>query len=76
MGTLSDRNNPQYNSDLLQFPKDALAMKMKTTPYMEVGVGIDNILTVLRVDYVWRLTYRNNPGVDHSGVRVSLHFNF
>lgn len=75
MGTLSDRNNPKDNLDLLKFPKDALAMKMKTTPYMEVGVGIDNILTVLRVDYVWRLTYRDNPGVDRSGVRVSLHFN-
>ena len=75
MGTLSDRNNPKYNVNILEFPKDAIAMKMKTTPYMEVGVGIDNILTVLRVDYVWRLTYRNNPGVDHSGVRVSLHFN-
>ena len=75
MGTLSDRNNPKYNSELLKFPSEALAMKMKTTPYMEVGVGIDNILTVLRVDYVWRLTYRDNPGVDHSGIRVSLHFN-
>ena len=75
MGTLSNRNNPEYNPDLLRFPKEALAMKMKTTPYMEVGVGIDNILTVLRVDYVWRLTYRDNPGVDHSGIRVSLHFN-
>ena len=75
MGTLSKKNDPRFNEDLLRFPKDALAMKMKTTPYMEVGVGIDNILTVLRVDYVWRLTYRDNPGVDHSGVRVSLHFN-
>ena len=75
MGTLSKRNNPAYNSDLLKFPEEALAMKMKTTPYMEVGVGIDNILTVLRVDYVWRLTYRDNPGVDKSGVRISLHFN-
>ena len=75
MGTLSNRNNPKYNDELLKFPSDALAMKMKTTPYMEVGVGIDNILTVLRVDYVWRLTYRDNPGVDHSGIRVSLHFN-
>ena len=75
MGTLSNKNNPRYNKNILEFPVEAHAAKMKTTPYMEVGVGIDNILTVLRVDYVWRLTYRDVPGVDHSGVRISLHFN-
>lgn len=74
MGTLSNKNNPKYNHNLLEFPAVSKAMKMSSTPYMEVGVGIDNILTVLRVDYVWRLTYRNTPGVDKSGVRVSFHF--
>ena len=74
MGTLSDRNNPKFNSELLEFPPDAHAMKMRSMPYMEIGAGIDNILSVLRVDYVWRLSYRNTPGVDHSGLRVSLHF--
>ena len=74
MGDLSDKNNPKYNSNLLVFPTDSHSMKMRKTPYMEIGVGIDNILSVLRVDYVWRLTYRDTPGVDHSGVRVSFHF--
>lgn len=74
MGTLSDRNNPALNGDILAFPSYAHAMKMKKTPYMEIGAGIDNIFSVLRVDYVWRLTYRDTPGVDHSGIRVSLHF--
>ncbi|MCH5228397.1 MAG: carboxypeptidase-like regulatory domain-containing protein [Muribaculaceae bacterium] len=74
VGSLSNKNNPKYNDDLLKFPDFALARKMKKTPYMEVGVGIDNIFSVLRVDYVWRLTYRDNPGVDKSGVRISLHF--
>ena len=45
-------------------------------PYMEIGVGLDNVLTFLRIDYVWRLTYRDLPGVDKSGLRVSLHFSF
>lgn len=74
MGGLSEKNNPRNNPEILSFPSDCIAMKMKKTPYMELGVGIDNILSVLRVDYVWRLTYRDNPGVDHSGVRISLHF--
>lgn len=73
-GTLSHRNMPKYNPELLEFPPEAHSMKMRSTPYMEIGAGIDNILTVLRVDYVWRLTYRNTPGVDKSGLRVSLHF--
>lgn len=74
MGGLSDKNNPLMNQNILAFPVDAQAMKMKSTPYMEIGAGIDNILSVLRVDYVWRLTYRDTPGVDRSGLRVSLHF--
>ena len=45
-------------------------------PYMEAGVGLDNIFTILRVDYVWRLTYREGAGADRHGVRVQLHFNF
>ena len=76
MGSLSDRNNPEKNSDIYQFPVDAHPRMMSSTPYMEIGAGLDNILTFLRVDYVWRLTYRDTPGCDKSGVRVSLHFSF
>ena len=49
---------------------------MTNTPYMEVGVGIDNIFRILRLDYVWRLTYRSVPGVDKGGLRLALHFSF
>lgn len=76
LGGLSDRNNPEYNENLYRFPELAHPTVMSSTPYMELGVGIDNILTILRLDYVWRLTYRNTPGVDESGLRLSLHFSF
>lgn len=76
MGGLGKRNNPTYNKSLLQFPSDAVCRVMSRTPYMEVGVGIDNIFTVLRVDYVWRLTYLDSAGIDKHGVRVALHFSF
>ena len=49
---------------------------MSNTPYMEVGVGLENILKVIRVDYVWRLTYRNNFMADKGGPRIALHFTF
>lgn len=76
MGGLSDRNNPDCNPSLYSFPLDAHSRVMTSKPYMEAGVGIDNILMFLRVDYVWRLTYRDTPGCDKSGVRFSLHFSF
>lgn len=75
-GKLSDKNNPELHNELFRFPVDSFATPMKKQPYMELGVGIDNILTILRVDYVWRLTYRDTPNVDRGGVRVQLHFTF
>lgn len=76
VGDLSKRNNPEYNDALLRFPTEAGSRVMGRTPYMEAGIGLDNILTVLRVDYVWRLTYRGVPGIDRSGLRIALHFSF
>lgn len=76
MGGLTKKNNPEYNAELFRFPNDAATMPMGKKPYMEIGVGIDNILTILRVDYVWRLTYRDAPGIDRSGLRIALHFSF
>lgn len=76
MGGLTDKNNPQLDDSLYRFPYDAETHVLGRKPYMEIGVGLDNILTILRVDYVWRLTYRDLPGIDRSGLRVSLHFNF
>ena len=75
-GSLSDKNNPEFNNDLLRFPMNAVCMPMKKVPYMEMSVGLDNVFKILRIDYVWRLTYRDTPGVDKNGVRIALHFTF
>ncbi len=75
-GSLSDKNNPAADDAVFLFPADALCQPMGDKPYMEAGVGLDNILTILRVDYVWRLTYRDHAGTDRHGVRIQLHFNF
>ncbi len=45
-------------------------------PYVETGVGIDNILHVLRIDGLWRLTYLDNPNTPRFGIRVSVAFKF
>jgi hypothetical protein len=75
-GSLSDKNNPATSGDIFLFPTDALCQPMGNKPYMEAGVGLDNILTILRVDYVWRINYRDHAGTDRRGIRISLHFNF
>lgn len=41
-------------------------------PYVEVGVGIGNILRVLNVESLWRLTNRHNTSMPLWGVRFSL----
>lgn len=76
MGGLTGRNNPANDDTLFRFPYDSGTRTMTSTPYMEIGCGIENILTFLRVDYVWRLTYRDTPGIDRSGLRLSVHFSF
>ena len=75
-GSLSDHNNPALHDNLFRFPADSDARLMGGKPYMEISAGIDNIFTILRVDYVWRLSYLDTPGADRSGLRIALHFNF
>lgn len=75
-GRLSARNRPTATSNLLQFPEHS-AMSNMSKPYMEVSAGLDNIFTVLRVDYVWRLNYLDVPyAIDRHGLRVAMHFTF
>ncbi len=75
-GRLTKKNNPEYNDNLFRFPAGDVTQVMGKTPYMEIGVGIDNILTFLRLDYIWRLSYRDKPGAPNSGLRFSFHFAF
>jgi len=44
-------------------------------PYMEVGVGFANILRILNLQSVWRLTDLNHPGVSTWGIRACLRLN-
>ncbi len=75
-GHLDGRNDPDRHPDLLRFPADVRVSRLGNTPYMEVYAGLDNIFRILRVDYVYRLTYRGNPSIDRWGIRIGLHFNF
>lgn len=52
IGSYSDAHNKEM---LLPFYSNRI-----TSPYYEVSVGLENILKFIRVDAIWRLSYRNN----------------
>ena len=76
VGHLTDKNNPMKHPSegLFRFP--AGTRTMGRTPYMEASVGIENIFKFLRIDYVWRITYRDNPGIQRRGVRMTMSLSF
>ncbi|MDD2797114.1 MAG: DUF5686 family protein [Bacteroidales bacterium] len=75
VGTLSDYNDPaKTKSSQWLLPTNSSGLG--STPYMEAGVGIENIFSLLRLDYIWRLTYLDRPNVNKSGIRVGLKIQF
>lgn len=77
-GTLTDKNNPfkTDNPDLFLFPMrdgqyTSFVMNPRV-PYMEVSAGIYNIFKLLHVEYVRRLTYLDNPGINKWGIRFMI----
>ena len=78
-GRLSEKNrpNPLDTGDLYKFPyENDQYHYLGDKPYVEIGIGIENIFRVLRVDYVRRLTYRDLPGIDKDGFRIQFHIQF
>lgn len=74
-GNLTDKNNPFMNGEgLYDFPEGSYTMGKD--PYMEVGVGVENILKFIRIDYVWRLNYLDHPNIDKRGIRILLKVSF
>ena len=53
-----------------------LSYTMGKEPYMEASVGIENIFKFLRLDYVWRLNYRDHPDIQTKGVRATMRISF
>lgn len=78
IGSLSDKNDGslQDTEAVLRFPD---GMSSVSKPYLETGVGIENIFRILRVDALWRLTHRNSrPGqsVQNFAINVSVYLDF
>lgn len=77
-GHLSERDTPgPTNPELFMFPEGAAQCRMGRSPYMEVAVGLDNILRFIRLDYVWRISYTEVPyRIDRRGLRLAINFTF
>ena len=74
-GHLTDKNNPMNGGEgLYLFPNGSYTLGK--APYMEASIGIENIFKFLRLDYVWRLNYRDHPGIQTKGVRFMMRMSF
>lgn len=75
MGT-SDRQeqSDEWGRGAVSFPNGSYTLGK--APYMEASIGIENIFKFLRLDYVWRLNYRDHPGIQTKGVRFMMRMSF
>ena len=71
-GKLSNKNKPTEENGLFVLPSQTIVMN--NTPYMEGVIGITNILGILRVEYIHRLTYHNHPNILKYGFRLDAIF--
>ena len=67
-GSLSDSHKQQADYPVF--------MNTYSKPYMEVGVGLTNILHIFTLQSVWRLTDLNHPGVSPWGLLGCLSLSF
>jgi hypothetical protein len=68
LGTLNDANKT-YN----KLPSITHTLEK---PYMEAGIGIENIFKIIRIDGIWRLSHLDNQRINKFALFVSLHFTF
>ena len=79
-GGLRDENNPTYTNNLIDWQRNGdgeiSSFRFGSEPYMEASVGLTNIFKILRVDFVKRLNYLDNPTVSDWGIRARFRFDF
>lgn len=79
-GNLSTSNNPYKGVGGVHFDNDkdgnTITHVLGKDPYWEGYVGIDNILRILKVEYIKRLNYLDHASINKERFRVSLHFDF
>jgi hypothetical protein len=73
-GSVNNQNVRLIPSQVDGIEVDGFTSLDPKKPYAEVGYGIENIFRLIRIDFVHRLTYLNNPGAKPFGVKLSVQF--
>ncbi len=76
IGTLSDDNKAVNFIDHPDPNQRVDIISPSPIPYMEAGVGIENILKLLRLEGIWRLNYRDRLNAQKFSIRLGIDFNF
>ena len=80
-GEVSSSCNPANgNPNLFIFPTgpngENQTYTLEDKPYVEGSIGIANIFSILRIDYVRRFNYLDHPDVDEWGIFFSIKVKF
>ncbi len=67
-GNVSDKN-----TNILEFPSTLSNVKI---PYIEIGLGVENILNFLSINYFRRVTHIHKEGIRKNGIFLGFHVNF
>ncbi|WP_295649233.1 DUF5686 family protein [uncultured Mucilaginibacter sp.] len=73
-GALSDGNNEAYLSG-----RRKVDLSLESKPYVEAGYGFENILKIIRIDFLYRLTHNDHVDAlgnlpDRFATRLTLQF--
>ncbi|MDZ7880585.1 MAG: DUF5686 family protein [Saprospiraceae bacterium] len=79
-GGVTTQNSPNNRNRLLYLPTDEngqpITYTLNEKPYIEGSIGIGNIFRLIRIDYVQRFNYLDNPNVSKWGIRGKIKFEF
>jgi hypothetical protein len=79
-GSLSKKNNPYLSENqgskiLMHFPENCYIMDGKR-PYWEYAIGIQNIFSLIQIEYVHRINYLDLPTAQKHGIRFVINPSF
>ncbi len=63
----------QRDLNYIAFPEN---LEDLNDPYMEAGIGVENIFKFFRIDAIWRLSYLDNPDVLPFGIFAKMQVRF
>lgn len=80
LGGLSDKNNPFISGNsrscvLMKFPEGSSIMNGER-PYYELSLGVHNILNLIQIEYIRRLSYLELPTANKHIVKFAVDFKF